>query len=182
MSDMLDWLEKNGVLLCNQNPELPALEDLGCTWREAMELVDAHQVFYCKAYKKRTTYLSQEAYYLLKAVKPSRPPPPSAQALLGVLAENPEADTAFLKTASGLLAKEFRAGLDFLLENLLATAVAKGRDLNANWSQLRYGTAKEWERLAGAFPIETDRTRARERLWALVGGVMTERQFGALAR
>ena len=89
MSRMLDWLEKNGVLLCNQNPELPALEDLGCTWREAMELVDAHQVFYCKAYKKRTTYLSQEAYYLLKAVKPSRPPPPSAQALLGVLAENP---------------------------------------------------------------------------------------------
>ena len=109
-------------------------------------------------------------------------PTESVLPLLGVLAENPEADTAFLKTASGLLAKEFRAGLDFLLENLLATAVAKGRDLNANWSQLRYGTAKEWERLAGAFPIETDRTRARERLWALVGGVMTERQFGALAR
>ena len=64
------YLEINGILLCNRNPDLPALEDVGCTWQDVTELIDQHKLFYSKAFRKRTTYLSPEAYYLLKAVKP----------------------------------------------------------------------------------------------------------------
>lgn len=171
------WLDKNGILLCNVNPELPALEDIGATWREAMSLIDAHRLFYSKVYKKRTTYLSPRAYALLKAVRAPKPMPKEARAVVRVLEENPGAEAAFLKAASGLGAKEYRAGMDFLLGNLRATAVRSGRVLNENWSELVYGTAEEWERLAEAAPREENPEAA---LWQLVRGVMTEKQFRAL--
>ena len=69
MSRLLSYLQINGILLCNANPYLPALEDIGCSWNDMTELIDSHQLFYCKAFRKRTTYLSAEVYYLLKAVR-----------------------------------------------------------------------------------------------------------------
>lgn len=66
MNHLLNYLEHNGILLCNQNPFLPALEDIGCSWNDVVELIDNHQLFYCKVFQKRTTYLSAECYYLLK--------------------------------------------------------------------------------------------------------------------
>ena len=78
MNQLLCYLEKHGILLCNQNPLLPALEDIGCSWNDVVELIDSHQLFYCKAFQKRTTYLSAQVYYLLKAVRPAKPLPPAA--------------------------------------------------------------------------------------------------------
>lgn len=179
MGNLLAWLDKNGILLCNANPELPALEDIGCTWQDAMKLIDERRLFYCKTYKKRTTYLSVEAYYLLKALRPQKAMPASSQELYRLLTENPGADSAFLKSACGMESKEYRIGLDFLLQNLFVTALKSGRTLNENWSELLYVTAEEWERLAPAKPA-TDSAKAR--LWSLVGNVMTERQFMALLR
>ena len=73
MNQLLCYLEKHGILLCNQNPLLPSLEDIGCSWSDVVELIDNHQLFYCKVFQKRTTYLSAEAYYRLKQVRtPSR--------------------------------------------------------------------------------------------------------------
>lgn len=69
MSRLLSYLQINGILLCNANPYLPALEDIRCSWNDMTELIDSHQLFYCKAFRKRTTYLSAEVYYLLKAVR-----------------------------------------------------------------------------------------------------------------
>ena len=34
MNPLLNYLEHNGILLCNQNPFLPALEDIGCSWND----------------------------------------------------------------------------------------------------------------------------------------------------
>lgn len=179
MGDLKGWMEQHGILLCNTSPELPALEDIGCTWQDAMALVDAHQIFYSKAYKKRTAYLSREAYFLLKALRPRKPLEGTAQALYRLLEENPGADAKFLKSACGLEAKAYRAGFDFLLQNLYATALESGRTLNENWSELRYCAAPQWERLTGQPPPAGD---PRERLWRLVGGIMSERQFQTLVR
>ena len=163
MGDIQAWLIQNGILLCNQNPDLPALEDIGCTWRDAMELIDKHLAFYSKAYKKRTAYLSPEAYRLIKILRPQRPMSGPARELYSVIEENPGADAA----------------LDFLLQNLYVTAIASGRELNENWSELMYCTAGEWERLAPAIALAED---PRGRLWELLGGVMTEKQIESLIR
>ena len=50
MNHLLNYLEHNGILLCNQNPFLPALEDIGCSWNDVVELIDNHQLFYCSDY------------------------------------------------------------------------------------------------------------------------------------
>lgn len=142
-----------------------------------MALIDGRRLFYSKAYRKRTTYLSPRAYALLKAVRTPKPMPKEAQGVYRVLAENPGADAAFLKAACELGAKEYRAGMDFLLGNLQATAVCSGRALSENGSEWLYGTAEEWERLAKAGPQEEN---AEEALWQLVCHVMTEKQFQVL--
>lgn len=66
-------MQKYGILLCNTNPDLPALEDIGCGWGDVTELIDRQELFYCKAFRKRTTYLSKETYYLLKEVRQKKP-------------------------------------------------------------------------------------------------------------
>ncbi len=179
MGNMQAWLTQNGILLCNRNPDLPALEDIGCTWRDAMELIDSHLAFYSKAYKKRTAYLSPKAYYLIKAIRPQRPVAGPARELYSVILENPGADAAFLKSACAMESRDYRAGMDFLLQNLYVTAIASGRKLSENWSELLYCTAGEWERLAPAIAPAED---PRGRLWELVGSVMTEKQFKSLIR
>ena len=181
---MEDWLEKNGILLCNQNPWLPALEDIGCTWQDAMELIDEHRIFYSKSFKKRTAYLSPQAYWLLKSLRGQKPGaekplPASAGAVCALLGECPGADAALLKSLWQGPAKEFRTGLNFLLENLLATASGSSRRLGENWSELRYTLAEDWETLCPGTP---GTERPQERLWALTGGIMTEKQFAAWIR
>lgn len=51
MNPLLRYLDRNGILLCNTNPELPALEDVGCSWSDVTELIDRQELFYCKAFK-----------------------------------------------------------------------------------------------------------------------------------
>lgn len=180
MADMLDWLNKNGILLCNRNPELPALEDIGCTWQDAMGLIDRHLAFYSKAYKNRTAYLSVKAYYLLKALRRQNTIPALTRELYELIADNPRADAAFLKSACSMEGRKFRAGLDFLLQNLYITAAKSGRALNENWSELLYCTAQEWEKTAPG--TEAPAQEPRKRLWELTCGIMTEKQFKSLLR
>ena len=46
INPLQSYLEANGILLCNQSPDLPALEDVGCTWQDVTELIDQHKLFY----------------------------------------------------------------------------------------------------------------------------------------
>ena len=147
MNPLQSYLGDNGILLCNRNPDLPALEDVGCTWQDVTELIDRHELFYSKAFRKRTTYLSPEAYYLLKAAKPQKPLIPPAEHILSLLGNGSIAETAFLKQVCGLSSREYRDGFDFLLQNLYITAMANGAVLNESWSTFRYGTAQAWEAL-----------------------------------
>ncbi len=169
-------MQKYGILLCNTNPDLPALEDIGCGWSDVTELIDRQELFYCKAFRKRTTYLSKETYYLLKEVRQKKPLTPSAQRIYAILENGAEAETGFLKAVSGLDGKAYREGVDFLLQNLYVTALRNGKLLNESWSTFLYAAA-EWEKCApAAVPIEN----ASERLWEILSQTMTERQFRSL--
>lgn len=179
MNQPLCYLEKHGILLCNQNPLLPALEDIGCSWNDVVELIDSHQLFYCKAFQKRTTYLSAQVYYLLKAVRPAKPLPLAAGQLYTLMENRPPVDTTFLKEVSHLSAKGYQQGFDFLLQNLYITALANGKQLNPNWSTFRYGTAAAWEE---AVPNRWSGDNARERLWEILSGTMSEKLFVSLTR
>ena len=177
MNPLLQYLNTNGILLCNTNPELSALEDIGCGWSDVTELIDRQELFYCKTFKKRTTYLSKETYYLLKEVRQKKPLTPAAQKIYSMLEDGAAVETDFLKAVSGLDAKSYREGFDFLLQNLYITALRNGKPLNENWSAFLYGTAVEWEKRAPApAPVEN----AGERLWEILSRTMTERQFRSL--
>ena len=174
MNRLLDYLETNGILLCNANPYLPALEDVGCAWQDVTELIDNHLLFYSKAYQKRTAYLSREVYYLLKAVKPQKPLIPAAETLYDLLKQVPMAEASFLKRVSALTAKEYSHGFDFLLQNLYITAVKNGTALNENWSTFYYGTSAEWEKSSTNIYSCSD---PAARLWEILSHTMTEKQF-----
>lgn len=118
MNLLLKYLQKYGILLCNTNPDLPALEDIGCGWSDVTELIDRRELFYCKAFRKRTTYLSKETYYLLKEVRQKKPLTPPAQRIYAILENGAEVETGFIKAVSGLDRKAYREGFDFLLQNL----------------------------------------------------------------
>lgn len=178
MNQLAAYLEQNGLLLCNVNPELPALDDIGATWQDVTALIDAHQIFYCKAYRGRTTYLSPEVYSLLLAVKPRKPMPEAATQIYALLEGN-TADTALLKRLSGLPAKEYQRGFQFLLQNLWITAVENGTPLNASWSSFLYGTAAAWAQAAHLPPLPPD---PRDRLTEILSHTMTDRQIQALLR
>lgn len=177
MSRLLHYLQKYGILLCNRNPDLPALEDIGCSWGDVTELISSQALFYCKAFRKRTTYLSKETYYLLKEVRQKKPLTPAAQRIYAILEGCPLAEADFLKTVSGLDAKSYREGFNCLLQNLHITALHNGKPLNENWSAFLYGTAAEWERRAPASIPVGD---AEKRLWEILSQTMTERQFKSL--
>ena len=179
MNPLQSYLEANGILLCNRNPDLPALEDVGCTWQDVTKLIDRHKLFYSKAFRKRTTYLSPEAYYLLKAVKPQKPLTPSAERILSLLGNGSIAETAFLKQVCGLSPKEYRDGFDFLLQNLYITAMANGTVLNESWSTYQYGTAQAWEALS---PLRFPCGDPKARLWELLRPTVPERCFRSLIR
>ena len=179
MNPLQNYLETNGILLCNRNPDLPALEDVGCTWQDVTELIDQRRLFYSKVFRKRTTYLSPEAYYLLKAAKPQKPLIPPAEHILSLLGNGSIAETAFLKQVCGLSSREYRDGFDFLLQNLYITAMANGAVLNESWSTFRYGTAQAWEALSPPPPQCGD---PKARLWELLRPTVPERCFRSLIR
>ena len=174
MSRLLSYLQINGILLCNANPYLPALEDIRCSWNDMTELIDSHQLFYCKAFRKRTTYLSAEVYYLLKVVSTPKKMSENAKTIYRMLDGKPSGDTKFLKEAAGLPAKDFQAGFDFLLQNLYITALENGKQLHETWSSFYYGTAGQWEQYA---PDVYDASDARERLREILSRTMQEKDI-----
>ena len=145
---MEEYMQAMGILSCNRNPYLPSLEDLGFTWGEMTALLDKHELFYCKAYRKRTVYLSPRAYFLLRLCRPRPPLAGEAAALYRLLEQTGPIETVELKRLAGLGPKEFQRGFDFLLQNLYATALENGEVRNPNWSTFRYGTAEQWVELA----------------------------------
>ena len=179
---LLQYLNCFGILSCNVNPFLPALPDIGCAWEDVAALIDARELFYCKAWRGRTVYLSREAYRLMKACRAARPSTPEADRLYGMLSGGPPLGTDELKRLAGLDPKAYAKGFQRLLEDMRVTALKNGRPLNPSWSTFLYGTAEAWERLAGTEPCGLRPEEARERLRALLGPTVPDREFARLVR
>ena len=79
------YLNAMGIIGCNVNPYLPALDDLGFCWQDMTALLDRQGLFTAKVYRRRTVYLSPEVYHLLRQLRARRPMPPDAAALHAVL-------------------------------------------------------------------------------------------------
>lgn len=178
MNTLQSYLDIHGLLACNDNLYLPSLADIGCTWADMTDLLDQHGLFYCKAYRKRTIYLSPRAYSLLKQCRKQRPMTEHAQLLYGLLETNPPMETTLLKRFAALPDKAFKAAFDFLLENLYVTAYANGTVRNPTWSTFLYSTAAAWEK---AVPTQDPcNGSAREALWAIVSSTLSEKEFAKL--
>ena len=63
---LLLYFSQNGLLLCNENAELPYLDLVGGSWNAIVSLMESGDVFYSRFYKNRVTYLSRELYFALK--------------------------------------------------------------------------------------------------------------------
>ncbi len=173
------YLNVCGILSCNVNPYLPSLGDVGCTWADAVALIDAHKLFFCKCWRRRTVYLSPEVYHLLKACKPQRPMPEDSAVLFALLEQEPGMESGDLRVRSLLGQTAFVKALDFLLEERYVTAISNGTWLNPNWSTYWYGTAGAWEACAAA-PQECPEPETRLR--TILGRTMPEDELEKLLR
>ncbi len=173
------YLAQNGILTCNQNPYLPALEDIGCGWADVCALIDSHELFYCKAFRKRTTYLSPKAYFLLKQCRRSAPMDENSWIIYAILSSGPALNTETIRGLSGLPPKEYAKAFNALLENMDITAVANGQVLNPNWSTFLYSTASTWEAHVKERPVSTD---PKAELWRIFSNTMSEQDFHRITK
>lgn len=174
------YLNATGILACNTDIHLRCLEDIGCSWADAVELIEKKELFLSKVYRKRTVYLSPRVYHLLKQCRAQRPMPEPAQRLYELLQGIPcGLETGELRELAQMDQRTLLTAMDFLLEELYITAVGNGRWLNPNWSTYRYGTAEQWE--AAAEP-RSEVENPREILMEFLSWSMPEEEIRRLIR
>lgn len=176
--ELKEYLESHGILLCNANDELPSLCGLGYSMENIIGLIVLHQVFYCKAYKKRSTYLSVRAYQLLARCKTRKELYPEAAAIYHELKKYDYVDKDELKHNIDMDKKTYDKAFDFLLENLYITAYA-GKRINSNWYSYLYCSAERWNKEVNGLHYNGN---AEEALRKLVDQGMSEVQFSSLCR
>lgn len=177
MEKLRAYLAENGILGCNTNAYIPALEDIGCAWADATALIDAHEVFCTRVWRKRTAYLSREAYYLLKQCRAQKPMEEAALCVYAVLEGTICLEKPDIQAFAQLDKKSFAKAFDFLLENMYMTAYKNGRILQENWSTFCYSTAENWEKAA---PYALPDGDAEARLRALLRKTMPEKEIERL--
>lgn len=152
---ILDYINIYGLLLCNENKDLPSIFDVGGDWDSVTALIEKREVFYSKVYRKRTSYLSRELYFLLKGFRQSMLGIPAASMdIYNFLYDNGPADTETIKNILLLSKKGYDAAFDILLERMLVTAIKRGKTLGKTWSTFIWGTYADWEK--GEWPVSID--------------------------
>lgn len=174
-----DYLNFAGILTCNVNPYLPCLSDIGCEWGDLTAVIDGHGLFFCKSYRKRTTYLSVPVYFLLKQCTVQKPLAGAPELLYEALKSHGPAETETLKALVHMESKTFSKAMDFLLENRYATAFRNGKPLNPTWSTFFYSTAAVWE---AAVPHPLPSAEPLRELKAILTRTMTEKEFEKLIK
>ncbi len=171
------YFAQNGLLLCNENRELPSLASIGGRWDDIVALMESREVFYSKLYKGRVTYLSREFYYHIKPLRQREDRlSPQARELLAFLRQAGPMGTEDLKRLFPLWGSRFSSYLDELLRALLVTALERDRTLNENWCTFLWGGYALWE--DGRQPPLADPAEARR----LLSPLLTERQITALLK
>lgn len=149
VSNLKNYISKYGIVLCNKNKYLPTIDEVGGNWNAVIDLIEQREVFHCKAFRKRTTYISKELYYLLKVHKQRTAFLSEAgRKILDFLYEFGPANTATIKNVLLLSGEAFSASLDLLLQEMLVTGIKRDSTMNQNWSSFIWGTYEDWEKTA----------------------------------
>ncbi|MDF2905931.1 MAG: hypothetical protein K0R34_1252 [Herbinix sp.] len=176
--ELREYLDTNGILLCNENDILPSLCSLGYNMENIIGLIEQHQVFYCKAFKKRSTYLSIRAYQLLKRTKTVKELYPEAKMIFNDMKRYDFIDKEEFKANYNMEKKVFDKAFDFLLENLYITACA-GKRLNPNWYSYLYCSSERFEKEIGGLHYNGN---SKEALCKLIGKNMSEKDFNLFCK
>lgn len=134
-----------GMLLLNENKQFLSVMELGGDWDTIMSLIEEREVFFSKVYKKRTTYLSRELYFLLKRFRQRTLLGYTEQKIYEFLSQCGGADTETIKAALMIEDKKFKKAMDKLLESMNVTVLHRARTLNPQWSSFLWGTFEQWE-------------------------------------
>ena len=176
---LYDYLAYAGILACNVNPYLPSLSDIGCEWCDLTDLIDKHGLFYCKTYRKRTTFLSNDVYFLLKESRVARPLDENAARIFGILEKLGVAESQTLRETAMMERGAFSKAMDALLEEMQITAFQNGRILGPNWSTFVYSTADFWELHVKKPAL---REEPQQALKSILIRTMPEKEFHQLIR
>lgn len=171
------YFSRHGLLLCNEDRDLPWLDSVGGDWNAVVALIEDRQVFWSKLWRGKVTYLSRACYWQLKPYRQrlSRVPPGSREAY-DLLADAGPLSTEELKRLLRFSGREYGKVMDPLFKELLVTAVERERTIADNWSSFRWATCQTWE--AGSTPEAPD----AEKLRRLLIPPLTERQVQNLTR
>lgn len=167
--ELLGFIEEHGILLCNESRELPSLGGLGYDMENVMGLIDLHRIFYCMLYKKRSTFLSGQAYFLLKRCKRYPEMDQNSRLVFDAAKKLDVSEKGDIKEKTGMDKKEFDRCFRFLLENLYLTAFSGGKQLGSNWYSYRYCTADRWEKEVHGLHFSGDARNALADLFGKAG-------------
>jgi len=169
-----------GLLLCNDDGNLPSKRTIGGDWNSIVELMERGEVFYCKLYKNKTTYLSREMYYQIKPYKQRIDNISDNSKKVYEFVEAVDmVSTKEIKKALMMSTKEFNKVLNELCKELLITAVRREKTLNDNgWCSFYWGTACSWEKLKPLHGVKVD----VDRVYELLFGMLRDREIERLLR
>ncbi len=147
VNNIRTYLNEYGILSCNTNKYLPSLDDVGGDWNAIVHLIEQREVFHSKVFKGRTTYLSKEAYTLLKPYKQNvLGLSETSRKIYDFLIEFGQANTTIIKDMLLLSGKAFAQNFDVLQSRLLVTAIKTDNIINQSWSSFVWGTYLDWEK------------------------------------
>ena len=162
------YFSQNGLLLCNENGELPYLDLVGGSWNGIVSLMESGDVCYSRFYKGRVTYLSRALYYAIKPYR-RRTERLNAQCvrLLDFLEAAGEANAAQMQSVCMLEKKAQTNALDRLVEELFVTVSRRDETIHESWCTFYYCPAASWEQkqpevTSPALPGEAERLLLRQ--------------------
>lgn len=147
VSNLQNYMKNYGILTCNLNKYLPSIDDVGGNLNAIITLIEQREIFQCKVYRKRITYLSKELYYLLKPHKQHTDSLPYySKKIFKFLSEFGPANTTIIKNMLFLSNKTFSKYLSVLLQEMLVTVIKKNNTINQTWASFVWGTYTDWEK------------------------------------
>lgn len=140
------YFSQNGLLLCNENAELPYLDLVGGSWNAIVSLMESGDVFYSRFFKNRVTYLSRELYLALKPFRQrAERLTPQSERLLAFLEAAGEVNVEQMQNACMLEKKAQTEALNLLVSELFVTVLHRDVTIHESWCTFCYGTSERWE-------------------------------------
>ena len=161
---LIAYFRENGLLLCNENPKLPYLDQVGGNWNAIVSLMESGDVFYSRLYQNRVTYLSRTLYYLIKPYRQKeRRLDASSTRLLAFLRVAGEANAEQMQAACLLQKRVQTKALEQLAKELLVTVSRRDKTIHDSWCTFYYCPAERWEERQSP-PEQAELDCAREQL------------------